>query len=113
MEVLGSVYGTGELAPITWIYELVGHEIPADARCLVQRRVQGKLVEGYAEPVSGPAIEVLKHTPLSSHGLCGHGALWCLTWTGGWRYAPQRSVPSRMTAADADAARRQPDALAA
>ena len=113
MEVLGTTYGTGELAPVTGVYELVGHEVPADARCSVQRRVEGKLVRGYAESAPGAAIQVLKHTPLPSHGPCGHGALWCLVWTGGWRYAPQRSIPGLMTPADAYAARRQPEARAA
>ena len=93
MDALGTTYGTGELAPVTGVYELVGHEIPTGARCFVQRRVGGRLVEGYAEPGSGGAIEVLRHTPLPSHGPCGQGALWCLTWTGGWWYAPHRTLP--------------------
>lgn len=112
MEGLGATYGTGEPAPATGVYELVGHEIPAGARCLVQRRVGGKLVEGYAEAAGG-VIEVLRHAPLPSHGRCGHGALWCLISTGGWRYLPRRSGAGRMTAADVDAARRLPHARAA
>ena len=104
---LGTTYGTGELAPVSGEYQLVGHEIPVNARCRVLRRVGGMLVEGYAGSASDAAITVLKHTPLPSHGPCGQGALWCLTWAGGGRYMPQRDVASRRTVAAADAARRQ------
>ena len=62
---MGSIYGTGELAPVTGEYQIVGHEIPANARCVSQRR--------------GATIRVLKRIPLPSHELCGQGALWRLT----------------------------------
>ena len=78
MNGLGAAYATGELAPVSGEYRLVGHEIPANARCVSQRR--------------SATVEVLKHTPLPSHGPCGHGALWCLTWAGSWWHNPQRYV---------------------
>ena len=83
MTGLGATYGTGELAPVSGIYQIVGHEIPASAGC--------------TSHCSGPSIKVLKHTPLPSHGRCGQGALWCLVVAGDWRYTPQRSVASRRT----------------
>ena len=62
---IGSIYGTGELAPVSGEYRIVGHEIPANARCVSRGR--------------GATIRVLKRSPLPSHGPCGLGALWCLT----------------------------------
>ena len=72
---LGTTYGTGELAPVGGRYQMVGHEIPASARCSFERR--------------GATIEVRRHTPLPGHEACGQGALWCLTSTGGWSYSPR------------------------
>ena len=98
---LGTTYWTGELAPVSGVYELVGHETPANARCVAQRRVWGVLVEGYSG--SGGEIQVREGTPLPRHGPCGQGALWCLTWASGWGYVPRRSVASRRTVAVAHA----------
>ena len=62
---LRATYATGEPAPVSGEYQIVGHEVPANARCVSRR--------------GGATIEVLKHTPLPSHGPCGKGALWSLT----------------------------------
>ena len=94
---LGTTYWTGELAPVSGIYVLVGHETPSNARCVAQRRVWGVLVEGYAG--LGGEIHAGKGTPLPRHGPCGQGALWCLTWASGRGYVPRRDVASRRTAA--------------
>ena len=82
MNGLGATYGTGELAPVSGAYQIVGHEMPTSARCASQRR--------------RATIEVLKHTPLPSHGPCGQAALWCLTSAGSWWHNPQRYVEATL-----------------
>ena len=34
---LGAIYATGELAPVSGEYKIVGHEVPAKARCVSRR----------------------------------------------------------------------------
>ena len=76
-------YATGELAPVGGEYQIVGHEIPANARC-VSRRM-------------GATIEVLKNTPLPSCGPCGRGALWRLKSAGSWWHNPQRYAEATLS----------------
>ena len=62
----GPVYcGTGEQAPVSGHYELVGHEVPTSKRCVSRRRKA--------------TIGLLAGGALPRHEACGGRALWRLT----------------------------------